>query len=150
MRRQAWKAGVTSGLLGLGMLVLNSPVRAEAPVVVKLPGEITYREAPGMPQTAVLFGDPAKPGLYIMRLKFPAGFKVVPHTHPEEIRTLTVLSGTLYFGFGETWDEAKVTAYPPGTFFTELPTTPHFVWAKEGEVIVQVSGIGPSGFNPAH
>jgi quercetin dioxygenase-like cupin family protein len=99
-------------------------------------------------QIAVLYGDPAKPGLYVVRLKLPGGAKVGPHTHPEEVRTLTVLSGTLYFGFGEEWDENKLTPYPAGTFFSELPNVPHFVSAKDGEVIFQATGIGPSALIP--
>lgn len=138
-------------IVGFGLLLVAAPARAEEKVIVKMPGEITFSEAiAGRPQIAVLYGDPSKPEFFVLRMKFPAGFKVEPHTHPEGVRTLTVLSGTLYFGFGETFDEAKVTAYPPGTFFTELPTTPHFVWAKDGDVVVQVSGIGPSGFMPTH
>lgn len=151
MQREIWKAALASGLLYLGLVVFEGRVRADANVIVKLPGDVTFSEATdGKPQVAVLYGDPEKAGFYVVRLKFPAGFKVAPHTHPEGTRTLTVLSGTLYFGFGDTFDEAKVMAYPPGTFFTELPTTPHFVWAKEGDVIVQVAGIGPSGFMPTH
>ena len=46
-----------------------------------------------------------------------------------------VLSGTLYFGSGEVWDESKLKAYPAGTFYTEPAGAPHFVWAKDGEVI---------------
>jgi hypothetical protein len=56
-----------------------------------------------------------------------------------------VLSGTIYFGLGETWDDSKLKAFPAGTFFSEPKETPHFVWAKDGEVIVQVTGMGPTG-----
>jgi quercetin dioxygenase-like cupin family protein len=140
---------LVAGLASLGLCLFAVPGRAQAEVVVKKPAEITYSASvDGKPQIAVLYGDPEKPGFYVLRMKFPAGFKVQPHTHPEITRTLTVLSGTLYFGFGETFDEAKVEAFPAGTFFTELPTTPHFVWAKDGEVIVEVAGIGPTGFMP--
>ncbi|MFM8858647.1 MAG: cupin domain-containing protein, partial [Methylocystis sp.] len=66
------------------------------------------------------------------------------------VRALTVISGTLYFGFGEKWDETKLKAYPAGTFFSEVPTTPHFVAAKDGEVIFQATVIGPSGFVAKH
>jgi quercetin dioxygenase-like cupin family protein len=111
-----------------------------------LPQDVVFKATNQAVQVAVLYGDPSKPGLYVVRLKLPAGAKVAPHTHPEEIRTLTVLSGTLYFGFGDHWDDSKLTAYPAGTFFTELPTTPHFVAAKDGEVIFQAAGVGPSGF----
>ena len=85
-----------------------------------------------------------KPGLYVIRAKFPSGFKVMPHFHPDE-RTIVVLSGTFYFGFGEQWDESKMKAFPPGSFLSEPFKAPHFAWAKDGEVIIQVTGVGPSG-----
>lgn len=113
--------------------------------ILKFPQEIKYNASGKGVETAVLYGDPSKAGLYVVRLKLPAGAKVMPHIHPGEARTMTVLSGTLYFGFGNEFDEAKLKAYPPGTFFTELATTPHFVAAKDGEVIFQASGMGPSG-----
>jgi hypothetical protein len=56
-----------------------------------------------------------------------------------------VLSGTFYFASGETWDESKFKAYPAGTFYSEPPRAPHYTWAKDGEVIIQVTGIGTSG-----
>jgi hypothetical protein len=36
-------------------------------------------------------------------------------------------------------------AYPAGTFYSEPPKTPHYVWAKDGEVIIQTTGMGPTG-----
>jgi uncharacterized RmlC-like cupin family protein len=81
-------------------------------------------------QNAVVFGDPAKPGLYVQRFRFPPGLKIPPHWHPEEMRTVVVLSGTLYYAFGEQWDEKKLTALPAGSFFYEPPHVPHFAWAK--------------------
>ena len=46
---------------------------------------------------------------------------------------------------GATWDESKFKAYPAGTFYSEPPKAPHFTWAKDGEVIIQITGVGPSG-----
>ena len=86
-----------------------------------------------------------KAGEYVQRTKFPPGTKVMPHWHPDEWRTAVVISGTLYFGVGEQWDESKLKAYPAGTFYSEPPKTPHFVWAKDGEVIIQTTGMGPTG-----
>jgi quercetin dioxygenase-like cupin family protein len=101
--------------------------------VVKLPNEIEFKAplSPG-PQNALLYGDPTKPGVYVQRTKFPPGTKVMPHWHPDEWRTALVLSGTLYFGVGEEWDESKMKPYPAGTFYSEPPKTPHYVWAKRG------------------
>jgi quercetin dioxygenase-like cupin family protein len=101
--------------------------------VLKLPDQIEWKAPPmvGGASTAILFGDPSKPGVYVTRTKFPAGLKTMPHTHPDEWRTVVVLSGTHYFGLGDTWDESKFKAYPTGTFFSEPKDTPHFVWAGD-------------------
>jgi hypothetical protein len=69
---------------------------------------------PGMEQTN-LIGNPSKPGPYTLRLKFPAGFKLPPHFHPDA-REVTVLSGVWYTGYGETSDPAKLKALPAGSF----------------------------------
>lgn len=100
------------------------------------------------PQTAVLYGSPAKPGVFVMRMKFPAGVKIMPLTHPDAWRTAVVLSGTLYYAIGEKWDESKLTAYPTGTFFSTPTSAPHYVWAKDGEVVVQFTAMGPTGTTP--
>ena len=77
--------------------------------VLKLPDQMEWKApavSPG-PSTAVLFGDPSKPGVYVTRTKFPAGLKVMPHTHPDEWRTIVVMSGTIYFALGNKWDESR-------------------------------------------
>ncbi len=120
---------------------------AQGESILKFPNEIEFKAplSPGPPQTAVLYGDPTKAGLYVTRVKVTPGLKAMPHWHPDEERTIVVLSGTFYFGKGEQWDESKLVAYPTGTFFSEPPKTPHYSWAKDGEVILQVTGIGPTG-----
>jgi quercetin dioxygenase-like cupin family protein len=112
---------------------------------IELPGEIAYKGLPGSLQIATLFGDPAKVGVFVQRYKFPAGLKLMPHSHPDQPRTVAVLSGTLYYAFGEEWDEAKLRPLPAGAFFTEPPNAAHFAWAKDGEVVLQLTSIGPTG-----
>ena len=114
--------------------------------VLKLPQDIEFKSPlKGPPQTVVLYGDPKQPGLFVSRIKFSAGWKDPPHWHPDEARTVVVLSGTLYFGSGDKWDESKFKAYPAGTFYSEPPKATHLSWAKDGEVIIQITGTGPSG-----
>jgi uncharacterized protein DUF4437 len=98
--------------------------------------------APGMEQLN-LVGDPTKPGPYTLRLKFPKGFKIAPHTHPDS-REVTIVSGTFATGYGETFDAAKLKILPAGSFYTEPANVPHFIEIKE-DVVLQVSGMGPSG-----
>jgi hypothetical protein len=75
--------------------------------VVKLPQDIVYKGLSGAPQHATLFGDSSQPGLYVDRIKFMPGMKVMPHWHPDSVRTVLVMSGTFYFAVGEQWDGAS-------------------------------------------
>jgi len=115
--------------------------------IIRLPSEMTYKappKGPG-PHTVVLYGNPSKPGVFVMRAKLPAGYKITPRWRPDAWRTAVVLSGTFYYGIGEKWDESKLKAYPPGTFFAHPSKHPHFAWARDGEVIVQFTAMGPTG-----
>jgi quercetin dioxygenase-like cupin family protein len=82
--------------------------------------------------------------VFVTRVRFSPGWKDPPHWHPDEVRTVVVLSGTFYFASGEEWDESKFKAYPAGTFYSEPAKAPHYTWAKDGEVIIQITGVGPS------
>ena len=113
--------------------------------LLQFPGEINFLGDSAGPRYAVLFGNPKQSGFYVQRAKIPAGFKAPVHFHPEDPRTVTVISGTLYFAVGDTWDESKLRAYPAGTFYSESAKTPHYVWAKDGEVIIQIAAFGPTG-----
>ena len=46
------------------------------------------------PQHVTLFGDASQPGLYVDRIKFLPGMKVMPHWHPD-VRPLEVLAAGL-------------------------------------------------------
>jgi quercetin dioxygenase-like cupin family protein len=99
---------------------------------------------PSLPKgamVAVLEGDPQKKGPFVLRLKFPDGYRVPPHTHPQTER-VTVISGTLYIGMGETFDKEKGKAMPAGTFGRWPAGMKHFGWAK-GETVIQLHGTGP-------
>lgn len=101
---------------------------------------------------AILVGDPAKPGPYVIRVKLPAGTKMMPHVHPED-RIYTVLAGVFYIGLGDVFDESKLTAFAPGSVVVLPGDQPHFHWAKSGEYITQVTAIGPLGLryiDPRH
>src|SRR5262245_4437362 len=75
----------------------DSTAQTSGTSVVRLPNEIVYKGLPGAPQHVTLFGDPTKPGLYVDRIKLSPGTKNMPHWHPDTVRTVLVLSGTLYF-----------------------------------------------------
>ena len=130
-------------------LLISATVQADPLQPVRVtPDELTWKLNPaGNQQTIIAAGDPQKAGVYILRTRLPAGLQVQPHFHPDE-RIVTILSGTLLVGYGEQFDESKMKGLPAGSFFTEPSKQPHFVWAKDGDVIVQVIGHGPSGTTP--
>lgn len=105
---------------------------------------------PSGASAAVLEGDPQQEGPFTMRLRFPDGYKIPPHTHPK-VEHVTVISGTFNFGMGEVFDQAATQEMPAGTFGFWPVGMKHFAWAK-GETVVQLHGIGPWGIqyvNPA-
>jgi quercetin dioxygenase-like cupin family protein len=113
-----------------------------------LPENIKWQSFPAFPpeaRLAVVVGDPSKAGQpYVVRVKLPAGVQLMPHTHPED-RIYTVVSGVFYIGLGTTFDPDKLQAYPPGSVLVLPANTPHFHWAKSGDYMTQVSGVGPLG-----
>jgi quercetin dioxygenase-like cupin family protein len=109
-----------------------------------VPGELKFKPIPNGTLQAAVVGDSTRPGLYAIRTKIPLGLRLQPHFHPDE-RIVTVLDGTLYVGFGERFDTSTMRPLQPGSVFTEPARQPHFTWAKDGEVLLQIVGNGPTG-----
>ena len=98
----------------------------------------------------VVSGDPGKPGLFVVRLKMPAGYKVAPHWHPTD-EHVTVLSGTFALGMGEKFDAATMKPLPAGGYALLPAEMRHYAMAKTDST-VQVHGMGPFALtyvNPA-
>jgi quercetin dioxygenase-like cupin family protein len=112
-----------------------------------LPEDIVWKPFPAFPpaaRLAVLVGHPSDPGPYVIRVKMPAGGKLMPHRHPED-RIYTVMSGVFYIGLGDQFDPDRMQAYPPGSVIVLPGNTSHFHWAKSGEYVTQVTAMGPLG-----
>jgi quercetin dioxygenase-like cupin family protein len=116
---------------------------------VILSEDIDWKPFPAFPPSArlaVVVGQPSEKGPYMVRVKVPSGVKLMPHTHSED-RIYTVISGVFYIGVGDQFDADKLEAYPPGAVIVLPGNTSHFHWAKSGEYITQVTGIGPLGID---
>jgi quercetin dioxygenase-like cupin family protein len=101
-------------------------------------------------QAAALLGSPAKPGPFVLRLKFPNGFVVPPHRHSKD-EFVTVLSGGCAISSGEKLNRAGVKPLSAGSFVHLPAGMPHYAWAV-GETVVQINGEGPfdvTYINPA-
>jgi len=135
----------------LAMLVaLSLPAHAADPdpsvMLVKREADLQWKDYPGAPgiRLAVLHGNPSAAGPYVIRVRFAPGTMSPPHVHPEE-RQIVVLKGTWWVGTGPVWDKEATTPLPPGSFAVHHAGGVHYDGAKDEEVIVQVSGVGPSG-----
>jgi quercetin dioxygenase-like cupin family protein len=135
------------------ILALASVAQAAAIEQIRLTAaEITAKEAGGAGagtsgvagiHTTVLLGDPAKPGLYTIRLSIPANTTIQAHTHRDD-RSAIVMSGTWYFGYGNVADAAATRALPSGSFYTEPGGAAHFAVTKAEPVVVYITGFGPT------
>ncbi len=94
-------------------------------------------------RTLVLKGDPNAPGLYTIRLSVPAHTKIAAHSHRDD-RVATVISGVWRIGYGKAFDESKLKALPPGSFYTEPAGDVHFAETQATPVVVEITGYGPS------
>jgi quercetin dioxygenase-like cupin family protein len=123
----------------------SAAVGQSAPAPI-LPDSIHWASPPNTSglQVAWLLGAEGETGAYIIRIKLATGTKIPPHTHPDD-RNTTVLKGTIYVGFGETFDEAKVVAVPAGAVYVAPANIPHYIWAKDADGMYQEAGTGPTG-----
>jgi quercetin dioxygenase-like cupin family protein len=111
-----------------------------------LPENLQWTGVPNAPalQGAWVVGSEQAAGAYVLRVRIAADGRIPPHVHPDS-RSTTVLSGTLYVGFGETFDASKVVAVPSGAVYVAPANIAHYVWAKDGNVEYQETGVGPTG-----
>ncbi|HET6566167.1 MAG TPA: cupin domain-containing protein [Xanthomonadales bacterium] len=92
---------------------------------------------------AVVFGDPAQAGTYVIRVRFPAGVMDLPHSHSGD-RHVTVLEGTWHAGTGPDFDVASATPLPAGSYMFHPAGGIHWDGAAGDEdAVVQIIGNGP-------
>jgi len=106
------------------------------------------RNAAGTNESVVLFGDPAKPGPYVMQLKWLPGNMSRPHFHPND-RFFVVVKGTWWVGTGEKFDPESTVPVPEGSFVVHYAQKIHYDGAKAEECVIQVWGMGPATSVPA-
>ena len=106
---------------------------------------IQWKDGPpalaGGSKMVILEGDPAKAGMFTMRIKFPAGMRVSPHTHTQTEHA-TVVSGALHIGMGEKFDKKSTRVMPAGSFGFWPAGTKHFAYF-DVETVLQLHGQGP-------
>jgi quercetin dioxygenase-like cupin family protein len=94
--------------------------------------------------STVIAGDPSKPGYYAILLFVPRNTTIEAHSHPDD-RIATVVSGIWRFGYGKKFDPKALVELPSGSVYTEPAGRDHFAQSGNDHVVVQISGMGPSG-----
>jgi mannose-6-phosphate isomerase-like protein (cupin superfamily) len=138
-------------LLGIGAALAQTHTKTQmntqtaAAGKMLSPTDLQWGPAPaGLPpsvQAAVLAGDPTQPGLYTVRLRVPDGGMIRPHWHSND-EHLTVISGRVGLGMGDTVTPAQMTTLAAGGYAT-MPAHHHHYAQSHGETILQLSGLGP-------
>lgn len=106
---------------------------------------INWKDEPILPKgakSALILGDPSKPGVFIAWLKFPANYPIPAHTHPYT-EVITVLKGKLGNGMGEVLDKSKGETLKVGESFVLPAGHAHYVWTEKEETIVELIATGP-------
>ena len=95
--------------------------------------------------TVVVFGDPSRPGVYVIRNHFGPGQTSRPHYHDQD-RFVTVIKGTWYTGEGDVFQPDTMAPIAEGGFMYHPAGFHHYDGARPGgteDVVVQIMGMGP-------
>ncbi|MDZ5698584.1 cupin domain-containing protein [Chelativorans sp. M5D2P16] len=146
-RRASVPALCSVAALG-AVLVVSTPAFADdAHHVTVTADQVAWK--PGPPtlppgaEFAVLHGNPAEEGQFVLRLKFPANYRIPPHLHPKE-EHVTVISGAFGMGAGKEFDQESAPLLEPGSFVRIPVGMAHYAWTDR-ETVVQLNSIGPFG-----
>jgi anti-sigma factor ChrR (cupin superfamily) len=151
---RSWKITMSSRLAFLAFVLGASGALADDMKMPMNGKDIKWGPAPPFfpkgAEFAVLSGDPGKDGLYVVRLKMPAGYKIPAHNHPTT-ENVTVVSGNFHIGMGDRMDEKKGVELTSGGYGEAPAKMNHYAWVTS-PTIVQVHGQGPLAItyvNPA-
>ena len=118
-----------------------SPSSASVAPMILPPAQDTT--LPSGRRNIYLAGLRNKPGFYVERSIFPAGYKGLPHIHNADIY-VTIITGAAHLALGNRFDTlANVPVYGPGSFVIIKADQPHYEWFTEA-CTMQIEGIGPN------
>ena len=134
-------------LLAIALLPLAMLAVAQTPPVKPiLPDALRWTSPPTIPglKGVWLLGSEKEAGTYVQRVVLAAGARIPTHTHPDT-RYSTILSGTLHVAFGDKPADADFVAIPAGALYVAPAGQAHTLGARDGEVVYQEAGNGPTG-----
>jgi hypothetical protein len=131
-------------LLAAALFVLV-PGRAAEPdpkvITYTLPENIQWKKTANN-DSAMIQGDPTKPGVYIELIRWHAGHTSRPHYHNTD-RYIMVLEGTWWMGWGPKYDPASMFPVGKGTYVVHHGNQIHYDGAKDADCVLEIVGTGP-------
>jgi hypothetical protein len=145
------RAGYLGGAL-IGALLAGTAARAQdvdphhwidqTHSPYQTPSQIRWTDRGNGSQQAVLAGDPDKPGLYVMLVRWLPHHMSRPHFHTND-RFITVLSGTWWISTSDVYDPAKTVPMPAGSYVEDIGGKVHYDGAKDEPCVIELVGMGP-------
>ena len=122
------------------------PVPDSSRVGMTLPNDIKCTGTEGKQQMCYLYGDPAKPGPYMVKYIWWPGNFSKPHYHNND-RWAYVVSGTWWSSTSKVYDERTTFPVHAGSVAADLKNAIHWDGARTGEkepAVLILSGTGPN------
>jgi hypothetical protein len=135
-------------VLGAALMTADAAELNPAAVTYTPPDQIHWVDGGRGALSAVLVGDPEKPGFYVQLVKWTPHHMSHPHFHPND-RFITVLSGTWWVGTGTKFAPDETVPMRAGTFVVHTGKQVHFDGAKDEEAVLEIVGMGPATATPA-
>lgn len=131
-------------VLALGACAASARAEIDPTAISVIPfDKLKFNTAPNGAQTATVFGDSRKPGLYGLIFKFPPHLTTRPHSHPND-RYITVLSGTWWINTGAKYNADTMVPMKPGAIITDLAGQIHYDGTKDEPTMIYIVGMGPA------
>lgn len=133
-------------LLPLLLALAPSLASAEATLLDldALPNKTVHEAATLTPLALTEAGTPL-----VVTLHLEAGKEVPPHAAKSGLRLLSVLSGTLHWGDGDTIDPAAERIFAPGSMLVIKPGEMHWLAARSGDLRLQLVVMSENAPTPA-
>ncbi len=112
---------------------------------------VEWTNCPAMPagcKMALLYGDTKKSEEFAVRFKYPAKYRIGPHTHASDEHVTVIAGGPFHLAVGDKFDGDALSGkiLRVGDFAIVPAGTQHFAW-MDNETVLQVNGIGPFNRN---
>lgn len=138
------RSHLAAALAAAGLFALSAPASASETDLVLTPDQMSTASG------RVTVDEDSAYNTRTVRVEIPANRTLEPHGPKDGYFFVTVISGTLQFGFGRTFDETKLKTLPPGSVFSHRADQQHFARTGDQPVVLQITTISPAGKAETH